>query len=205
MRALEAKNFLVEQTAEQAALENVPLSDLEKRMMYFTETGECPEDPITLNDAFEAEYDTLVYEKKISRLMARAYSRIKRDNPKKLRLWNDAFGVLGKGDHYLLLFWRQNALRRSPQMWRTYVLVTLAGVSFYLLAFVFFGNRGRMRRGEPAPIDKYIPPLSPLVQHTLQFLFLLAFLLAVFPQFFSKLLALLRGFLQSASLAKRQK
>ena len=184
MRALEAKNFLVEQTAEQAALENVPLSDLEKRMMYFTETGECPEDPITLNDAFEAEYDTLVYEKKISRLMARAYSRIKRDNPKKLRLWNDAFGVLGKGDHYLLLFWRQNALRRSPQMWRTYVLVTLAGVSFYLLAFVFFGNRGRMRRGEPAPIDKYIPPLSPLVQHTLQFLFLLAFLLAVFPQFF---------------------
>jgi hypothetical protein len=205
MRALEAKNFLVEQTAEQAALENVPLSDLEKRMMYFTETGECPEDPITLNDAFEAEYDTIVYEKKISRLMARAYSRIKRDNPKKLRLWNDAFGVLSKGDHYLLLFWRQNALRRSSRMWRTYVLVTLAGVSFYLLAFVFFGNRGRMRRGEPAPIDKYIPPLSPLVQHTLQFLFLLAFLLAVFPQLFSKLLALLRGFLQSAPLAKRRK
>jgi hypothetical protein len=82
MRALEAKNFLVEQTAEQAALENVPLSDLEKRMMYFTETGECPEDPIALNDAFEAEYDATTYEKKISRLMARAYRRIKRDNPK---------------------------------------------------------------------------------------------------------------------------
>src|ERR1700681_2065217 len=98
MRALEAKNFLVEQTADQAALENVPLSDLEKRMMYFTETGDCPEDPITLNDAFEAEYDTIVYEKKISRLMPRAYSRIKRDNPKKLHLWNDAFGVLSKGD-----------------------------------------------------------------------------------------------------------
>ena len=46
MRVLEAKDFLVQQTAEQAALENVPLSDLEKRMMYFTETDECPEDPI---------------------------------------------------------------------------------------------------------------------------------------------------------------
>jgi hypothetical protein len=203
MLALEAKNFLVEQTAEQAALENVPLSDLEKRMMYFTETGECPEDPIALSDAFEAEYDTKAYEKKISRLMARAHRRIKRDNPKKLRLWNDAFGVLGKGDHYLLLFWRQNALRRSPQMWRTYVFVTLAVVSFYLLMFLFFGNRGRMRRGQPAPIDKYIPPLSPLVQHTLQLLFLLAFLLAVFPQLFSKLASLLRGF--STSLARRQK
>ena len=76
MQVREAKEFLVQQTAEQAALENVPLSDLEKRMMYFTETGECPEDPIALNDAFEAEYDTTTYEKKISLLMAQAYRRI---------------------------------------------------------------------------------------------------------------------------------
>jgi hypothetical protein len=34
MRDLEAKDFLVRQTAEQAIIENVPLSDLEKRMMY---------------------------------------------------------------------------------------------------------------------------------------------------------------------------
>jgi hypothetical protein len=70
MRVCEAKDFLVQQTAEQAVLENVPLSGLEKRMMYFTETGECPEGPIALNGAFEAEYDTTTYEKKISRLMA---------------------------------------------------------------------------------------------------------------------------------------
>src|ERR1700687_2178645 len=49
MRDLEAKDFLVRQTAEQATLENVPLSELERRMMYFTETGECPEDPIALS------------------------------------------------------------------------------------------------------------------------------------------------------------
>ena len=55
MRVLEAKDFLVQQTAEQAARENVPLSDLEKRMMYFTEIDECPEDPIALNKAFEAD------------------------------------------------------------------------------------------------------------------------------------------------------
>ena len=90
-------------------------------------------------------------------------------------------------------------------MWRPYILVVLAATSFYLLTFLFFGNRDRMRRGQQAPIDKYIPYLSPLVQHTLQFLFLLAFLLAVFPQLFSKLATLLRGFLQSASLAKRRK
>jgi hypothetical protein len=201
MRVREAKDFLIQQTAEQAALENVPLSDVEKRMMYFTETGECPEDPIALNDAFEAECDTTTYEKKISRLMARAYRRIKRDNPEKLRLWNDAFAVLGKGDHYLLLFWRRNA----PRMWRTYVLFALAVASFCLLTLIFFGNRGGMMRGQQAPIDKYIPSLSPLVQRALQLLFLLAFLFAVFPQLFSKLASLLRRFLQSASLARRQK
>jgi hypothetical protein len=61
MRLREAKNFLVQETAEQASLEGVPLSDLEKRMMYFTESGEVPEDPIQLNDDFEAEYDRAEY------------------------------------------------------------------------------------------------------------------------------------------------
>jgi len=37
MNVREAKDFLVHQTAEQAALDSIPLSDLERRMMYFTE------------------------------------------------------------------------------------------------------------------------------------------------------------------------
>jgi hypothetical protein len=205
MRVREAKDFLVQQTAEQAALDNVALSSLEKRMMYFTETGECPEDPIALNDAFEAEYDTTTYEKKISLLMARAYRRIKRESPEKLCLWNNAFRVLSKGDHYILLFWRQNAFRKSPRIWLTYVLVVLVAASMYALILFVFGSRRTMRLGQAAPVDKYIPQLSPAIQHTLQALFLLAFVLAAFPQLFSKLAALLRGFLQSASLARRQK
>jgi hypothetical protein len=45
-------------------LEGAPLSDLEKRMMYFTESGYVPEDPIKLNEEFEAEYDSDKYEAK---------------------------------------------------------------------------------------------------------------------------------------------
>jgi hypothetical protein len=40
MKAGESKDFLVQQAVEQASLENIPLSDLERRMMYFTEDGE---------------------------------------------------------------------------------------------------------------------------------------------------------------------
>jgi hypothetical protein len=37
MQVREAKDFLVQQTAEQAQVEGVALSELEKRMMYFTQ------------------------------------------------------------------------------------------------------------------------------------------------------------------------
>jgi hypothetical protein len=205
MKVREAKDFLVAQTAEQAAFEGVPLSDLEKRMMYFTETGECPEDPIALNDAFEAQYDTTAYEKKISLLMARVYRRIKRESPEKLCVWNDAFRVLSKGDHYILLFWRQNPFSRSPRMWPTYLLGALAVVGLGLVLHFFFGNRGNLRRGGQAPVDKYIPTLSPLVQHTLQLLFVLALLFAIFPQLFSKLAGSLQRLFQSTSSVRRQK
>ena len=117
MRAREAKDFLVQQTAEQAQLDAVPLSDLEKRMMYFTESGEMPEDPIQLNDQFEAQYDTDQYEKKISRLMHHAYTRVRKENPESTRRWNDALKELRKGDHYILVLWGadpDSAANRPP-------------------------------------------------------------------------------------------
>jgi hypothetical protein len=86
MNVREAKDFLVQKTIEQACFENVPLSGLERRMIYFTETGARPEDPTALNDAFEAEYDTAAYEKKSPLLMARAHRRIKRQNPRDSRI-----------------------------------------------------------------------------------------------------------------------
>jgi hypothetical protein len=78
MQVREAKDFLVTQTAEQAALEGVPLSNLEKRMMYFTESDDAVEDPGQLNDEFEAKYDSRIYEVKVSQLLHRAYLRAKK-------------------------------------------------------------------------------------------------------------------------------
>lgn len=105
MRVLEAIDFLVQQTAEQATLEHVSLSDLEKRMMYFTEGKGATEDPVTLNDEFEAEYDTAKYEKKISRLMHHAYKRLRKQGSSSLRTWDDAIRRLKRGDHYLIVIW----------------------------------------------------------------------------------------------------
>src|SRR5260370_6167765 len=105
MRVREAKDLLVAQTAEQAALEGVPLSDLEKRMMYFTESGYVPEDPIKLNEEFEAEYDSDEYEAKISRLLHHAYQPLREENDAVRKNRALAFNCLRRGDHNLLVMW----------------------------------------------------------------------------------------------------
>ncbi len=83
----EAKDFIVQQTSEQAQREGLALSDLERRMMYFTESEDAVENPIALNKEFEAQYDIAEYETKIARLLIHAYRRLKEENPEGVRLW----------------------------------------------------------------------------------------------------------------------
>jgi hypothetical protein len=137
MRDLEAKDFLVRQTVEQATLENVPLSDLEKRMMYFTETGECPEDPSAPNDSFEAAYDATEYEAKISKLMHHAYQRIRKENSETARRWKEATKQLSKGDHYLLILGGVSYPKERPQERPPYDSLKLLGVAILVASAMF--------------------------------------------------------------------
>ena len=101
----EAKDFLASEVAQQAALDNVLLSDIERRMLYFTESDETTcEDPFSLNDAFESQVsDTAQYEAKLSRLFDHAHKRLKKSDPAKQKLWEDAIRTLRMGDHYILM------------------------------------------------------------------------------------------------------
>lgn len=110
MNTKEAKDFLADQVAQQAALDRTPLSDLERRMMYFTESDpDSCHDPISLNDEFEEKYDTAEYEAKMSRLLRRAYKRLKAENAVAKLQWDKATSTLEKGDHYVLVLWRQHS------------------------------------------------------------------------------------------------
>ena len=136
MRIREAKDFLVAQTAEQAGLEGVPLSDLEKRMMYFTESGYVPEDPIKLNEEFEAEYDSDEYEAKISRLLHHAYGRLRKENDAVRKNWDLAIKCLRRSDHYLLVMWDL-----APSTWtsvRDSLRLLASALGIIALAFFVF-------------------------------------------------------------------
>jgi hypothetical protein len=152
MNIREAKDFLVQQTAQQASVENVPFSDLEKRMMYFTESDGMTEDPVELNNAFEAEYDTAEYETKIGKLMAHAYSRLKKENPQSVRAWDEAVQELRKGDNYILLLLRdsQNEVITSqklfgPAFWK------VLGLSVFLLVVALVVLVIMMHNAESGP------------------------------------------------------
>ena len=123
MNTRQAKDFLAQQAADQAALEKVPFSDLEKRMMYFTESdpSSC-DNPIDLNADFEKQYDTKEYEPKISRLLHHSYKRLKNEDRDKLRYWTEAIDTLRKGDHYVLVLLDADS-ELDQQGRRTWVVV----------------------------------------------------------------------------------
>ena len=133
----EAKDFLVRETAEQARLEGVPLSEIEKRMMYFTENGEMAEDPIALNDEFESEYDTDEYEAKIHGLLHRAYARVKKESPSTAQQWKEAISELSKGDHYLPVLWGVSLVAANyPSERPAHDLLRLLGTALLLVSTV---------------------------------------------------------------------
>ena len=138
MQVREAKDFLVAQTAEQAALEGVPLSDLEKRMMYFTESPDAVEDPSKLNEEFEAQYDSEEYESKISKLLHHAHARVKKENPEKARLWSDAIRTLKKGDHYILVLWSLQSTDERPPYDSLKLLAAAILIALAMFAWQFW-------------------------------------------------------------------
>jgi hypothetical protein len=143
MNTRQAKDFLVEQASEQASLENIPLSDIEKRMMYFTESdpSSCDQ-PLELNQEFEAQCDGAKYEVKMSRLLHHAYERLKNSQPEKFRDWNEAIKELKRGDHYLLVLWNQKLSDEHPiRSLFMYIAIGIAIVIGLLLISLWTGKR----------------------------------------------------------------
>jgi hypothetical protein len=133
----EAKDFLVQQTEEQAQLEGLPLAELEKRMMYFTEGPDAIENPIMLNAEFEEHFNTSEYETKIAKLLRHAHKRIKQDDENKASKWKESVKKLKEGDHYLILLLEMVPTSDHPK--RDFVLQVGIGVLivFLIVAGVF--------------------------------------------------------------------
>ena len=74
----EAKEFLISQIVEEAQREGTPLSEVERKMLYFTESGWTLPDIMKVNEDFDREYDQDGYEHKIAKLVTKADKRTRK-------------------------------------------------------------------------------------------------------------------------------
>lgn len=76
-----AKQFLISRVIEEAELEHVSLSDIEKKMLHFTEVHPSLPDMYEVNEEFDRNYDSDEYESKIAGLLREARARDREQSP----------------------------------------------------------------------------------------------------------------------------
>ena len=135
MDSTTAKQFLISKVIEQAELEHVSLSEIEKKMLYFTEVHPSLPDIYEVNAEFERNYNSDEYEAKIAKLLRDARAHSQTESPVREQQWKDALGALKKEDHYILVMVNQafgsgssSGAEHHVRDWLIYIAVGIAAV-----------------------------------------------------------------------------
>ncbi len=134
----EAKEYLIGQIVAEAQKEGVTLTDIERKMLYFSETGWTSPDMMGVNAQFERDYDNAEYERKILGLASSAEERAGTVGGDDLAAWDDAVAKLSEGDHYLIVLINPRLVTESvrpPGDIKRLILTALA-CSIGLLALI---------------------------------------------------------------------
>lgn len=150
--AREAKEFLIARIVAEAGRENIPLSEVERKMLYFSETGWTLPDIMEVNDEFDRQYNQNDYEKKIARLIHKDAVRLRKENPHEFATWNSAVRKLSKEDHYLSVMIERASVGRSgiSDNWKTIAILVVGGALLIGLELLYgyLGLAGTSRDGQ---------------------------------------------------------
>lgn len=117
----EAMEYLVSRILLQADRDGVQLTDVERKMLYFSETGWTLPDMMDVNREFDENYDQDEYEMKIRKIVRRIYDEPDSDNS-----WDEAVDRIRDEDHYLQVL-IGGVFRKSDKFtWGDKVRVVLA-------------------------------------------------------------------------------
>jgi hypothetical protein len=133
----EAKEFLISKIVEEAQQEKVTLSEVERKMLYFTESGWTLPDILKFSEDFDREYDQAEYERKIAKIVGKADKRIHKSSGDDYDRWWAAIRVLQGGDHYISGMIRLAGLRPRGDQLRLFV--TGLAIATCLLVWTFLG------------------------------------------------------------------
>lgn len=94
------KDFLADRIAAEAERGGAPLSEVERKMLYFSETDWTLPDMATVSAEFDRDYDENEFEQKIATLVRSIEARNHAENAEE-EAWDAAALKLSEGDHYL--------------------------------------------------------------------------------------------------------
>jgi hypothetical protein len=129
----DAKEFLVSSIVAEAQLEGVSLSEIERKMLYFSETAWTLPDIADVSDVFDRKYDQAKYEEKIGALVRNFCVQSRKNNRANFDSWTEAVRMLGGEDHYLLVLISAASSKSSSQIG----FAKLLAIGFVITCIVF--------------------------------------------------------------------
>ena len=114
-----AKEYLAGRITEQAVREGAPLTEVERKMFYFSETHWTLPDIMKVSEEFDREYDQDEYEAKIGGLVGR---HLASEDAQGVENWDEAVLKISDEDHYLLALIGNSSLpqREHPAFLRRF-------------------------------------------------------------------------------------
>ena len=145
----DAKDYLAGRIADEADRQDIQLSEIERKMLYFSEIDWTLPGMLEINAEFERDYDQNEYERKIVGLV-RAIEAEDRTNAQSRRLWDQAVEKLNEGDNYLSImldpsFSPKGATVRPPhdrlKLWLTALVIVFGALGLLGLLTWMFGPK----------------------------------------------------------------
>lgn len=140
-----AKDFLISRIMTEADAEKIPISEVERKMLYFSEKFDTLPDIWDVSQEFDKSYKASSYEKKMAKLIRNGFKHDSKKAPELESQWKEAARLLGREDHYLSVMLSQAGLGRSAfgihlpdWVWQLLILACI------LPLFAFWGWLSRL-------------------------------------------------------------
>jgi len=140
----DAKEYLISRIVAEAEREGSPLTEVERKMLYFTETGWTLPDIMEVNAEFERDYDNNKYERRVAGLARRIEEDNKAQGGEEESAWLRAVEKLSEGDHYLLVLINPRLVSAGETARRPgdFVKLMLAALALTVALLLFHWFRG---------------------------------------------------------------
>lgn len=135
----EAKEYLVSMIAKEAERDGTTLTEVERKMLFFTETGWTLPDMKEISAEFDRDFDQDEYEQKIASIITRIRTRFADEYQQEQMTWDLALEKLSKGDHYLVVL--ANAANPTRKGVRRTLKMLLAALVFLAVTYLDFRFR----------------------------------------------------------------